>query len=593
MSSWQNVNMNTLRAWALFAFFLMLIPQYGNAATLPSGALCPQISRSMARGARGGDVLAMQRYLIALGLLASDAATGFFGPITEAAVQQFQCKNMRICSGAPTTTGYGNVGPGTRAIFAACGVAATSVTASVSIATPPIVSALPPNITSSVTVVPPMAVREEPKPAALFLIAGQSNAQGYGDAAQSVTAPAQAFAFNGGTLVPATDPVGNAQTGSAWPAFARTYANGGTEAVVLIPAARGGTGQTAVANTGAGSWVPGGELFASSISAYKAANAHVASRGYAPYLRGVLWSQGENDAIAINKGLQSAADYKADLQRMIAQYRAELGATTAFYLFQTGTSHLESDAGYAAVRAAQNQVALEDPYTYLVFTGAAGFPARQFMKDAYHYTQQGYNEMGQMGAVHVMRALDLASAQSMRTCSFNGTEVAHGTSRTAYRANTVTDASQCVSEIRSCNDGILSGSYEFAACTVAAVGGVVGAQHYVLPTTSGQCTGRNVTLAWSNGASGAIASGDAWALRVNDPTRTCDGVSGGNNNVGCVNDPANNSSWTDYVENAIPIGITSRSVSVLGSSIEWWVHLYNPASNSWSPYEKKVLTCSQ
>lgn len=37
--------------------------------------------------------------------------TGYFGPLTQAAVQRFQCEYDIVCSGTPFTTGYGRVGP--------------------------------------------------------------------------------------------------------------------------------------------------------------------------------------------------------------------------------------------------------------------------------------------------------------------------------------------------------------------------------------------------------------------------------------------------------------------------------------------------
>lgn len=55
------------------------------------------------------------------GLLAKDSSlypegliTGYFGSLTQKAVQRFQCKYGIICSGTPETTGYGRVGPNTR-----------------------------------------------------------------------------------------------------------------------------------------------------------------------------------------------------------------------------------------------------------------------------------------------------------------------------------------------------------------------------------------------------------------------------------------------------------------------------------------------
>lgn len=51
----------------------------------------------------------------------------------------------------------------------------------------------------------------------------------------------------------------------------------------------------------------------------------------------------------------------------------------------------------------------------------------------------------------------------LRTCSFNGRTLVHGGSVTAYQSSTA-GASGCVRETRSCNDGVLSGSYTYSTC---------------------------------------------------------------------------------------------------------------------------------
>ncbi|MCZ2343638.1 MAG: hypothetical protein LC104_17870, partial [Bacteroidales bacterium] len=51
-------------------------------------------------------------------------------------------------------------------------------------------------------------------------------------------------------------------------------------------------------------------------------------------------------------------------------------------------------------------------------------------------------------------------------CWFNGDQVSHGGSVTAYQSGTVPDGQTCVSETRTCNNGTLSGSYGYNSCTV-------------------------------------------------------------------------------------------------------------------------------
>lgn len=95
-------------------------------APLSGAALCPNLARNLSRGSQGTDVMQLQQFLISLNLLASDSATGFFGPLTETAVKKFQCAQNIICSGT-SANGYGTVGPRTRiAIIRKCSPSVTT-----------------------------------------------------------------------------------------------------------------------------------------------------------------------------------------------------------------------------------------------------------------------------------------------------------------------------------------------------------------------------------------------------------------------------------------------------------------------------------
>ena len=88
-------------------------------ASTTSAATCPTISRSLSRGASGTDVTALQQFLITQGVLSAGSATGYFGLLTEKAVQTLQSKASLVSSGTPATTGFGRVGARTRALIAA------------------------------------------------------------------------------------------------------------------------------------------------------------------------------------------------------------------------------------------------------------------------------------------------------------------------------------------------------------------------------------------------------------------------------------------------------------------------------------------
>ncbi len=82
---------------------------------------CPTLTRSLSRGTSGEDVRQLQRFLIDEGELLSGNRTGYFGPLTEEAVGNWQI-SKRVVSSRDPELGFGFVGPRTRAAIAAfCG----------------------------------------------------------------------------------------------------------------------------------------------------------------------------------------------------------------------------------------------------------------------------------------------------------------------------------------------------------------------------------------------------------------------------------------------------------------------------------------
>lgn len=65
-------------------------------------------------------------------------------------------------------------------------------------------------------------------------------------------------------------------------------------------------------------------------------------------------------------------------------------------------------------------------------------------------------------------AYSSCEANSPRACLFNGETLAHGESVKAFQTSTSQFGGSCVSETRSCNDGTLSGSFQFGACNIDA-----------------------------------------------------------------------------------------------------------------------------
>ena len=69
-------------------------------------------TQSMDIGSQGSQVTALQTFLSTrTAHYPEGLVTGYYGPLTAAAIMRFQCAEEIVCSGTPATTGYGRVGP--------------------------------------------------------------------------------------------------------------------------------------------------------------------------------------------------------------------------------------------------------------------------------------------------------------------------------------------------------------------------------------------------------------------------------------------------------------------------------------------------
>ena len=74
------------------------------------------LTSSLDFGSRGANVTELQTYLAKdSNIYPSGLVTGYFGSLTQAAVQRFQTAQGIVSAGTPETTGYGRVGPVTMA----------------------------------------------------------------------------------------------------------------------------------------------------------------------------------------------------------------------------------------------------------------------------------------------------------------------------------------------------------------------------------------------------------------------------------------------------------------------------------------------
>jgi hypothetical protein len=119
-----------------------------------------------------------------------------------------------------------------------------------------------------------------------------------------------------------------------------------------------------------------GTLYGSSIH-------RVLVQGYAHPIRGVLWYQGESD---VGRGTVA---YRADLERLVADYRTDLGAPSLFFAnCQLATYLLADQLGWLAIQEAQRQQAAAGALSALVAL------VDQPRADAIHLNVAGYKETG-------------------------------------------------------------------------------------------------------------------------------------------------------------------------------------------------------
>lgn len=93
-----------------------------SASTSSYTGVCPSLTRNLSQGASGADVANLQAFLAGQGIF-KGSVTAYFGPLTATAVGQWQESHGVVTGGTASSTGFGIVGPKTRAAIAvSCGV---------------------------------------------------------------------------------------------------------------------------------------------------------------------------------------------------------------------------------------------------------------------------------------------------------------------------------------------------------------------------------------------------------------------------------------------------------------------------------------
>ncbi len=266
--------------------------------------------------------------------------------------------------------------------------------------------------------------RSVPTEYVIFLIAGQSNAQGIGNPTLSPQIPAGvAFQYYAGALTAVTaDPIGNADKASAWAAFANEFYARTGMGVIFVPAAVGNSALTAAAahpDVGGNwqNWDATGSLRGAAATALAAAFGAATSQGLAWRFGGVLWSQGERDSHCLPNaetypGVITEAAYLSAFEGLMTYLNNQIGSSKwPFLMSQTGGDAQGVDAAaLASMRNLQRTIAGSHAQVRLAWTGAFNLIERGLMRakdfpgdapdrNRNHYSQQGYNEMGRALAV--------------------------------------------------------------------------------------------------------------------------------------------------------------------------------------------------
>ena len=243
------------------------------------------------------------------------------------------------------------------------------------------------------------------KPVVLFIVAGQSNAVGYARPPyESADYCGQLWNWTSGvnSLKPLKDPT-NAwypNYASAWPAFARSFFELTGRKVALLNVARGGS---AVTNHGTNTWY--GEDVSNSLrvnasTQYAAMTSALGTADTDYVLGGLLWIQGEAECAGVGNGTITTAEYKTGTLDVFRFFRKLTSETELpVFMSQIGyTSSVKTNAvllaGYHAIQAAQTELAHDTEGVHMAFEGAKYFLDAGEMTDSIHYSQKGYNIVG-------------------------------------------------------------------------------------------------------------------------------------------------------------------------------------------------------
>ena len=242
----------------------------------------------------------------------------------------------------------------------------------------------------------------------LFIFAGQSNMAGRGITSERFPQTAPVVSKEAGAefravsdphrLYPIEEPFGAAEnnplginepgmkTGSLVSSFVNAYYEKTKVPVLGISASKGGSSIL--------EWRPGTAYFEDLSERLKTCLNYSAQQGISIRHQYILWCQGETDG---DHGM-SGAEYEKYFEEIWIALQ-QLGIEECF-LIQIGHFNpylISQDAplhDYSEIMAAQKSIAEKIPDVHMVSTSFQTMLRRGLMKDAFHYYQAAYNEVG-------------------------------------------------------------------------------------------------------------------------------------------------------------------------------------------------------
>lgn len=238
----------------------------------------------------------------------------------------------------------------------------------------------------------------ERKEVLLMIFMGQSNMAGRGNAAEAPEpVPGAGFEYRAVTapdcLSPVQEPFGEQEdnergvtepgmkTGSMVTAFINACYAETAIPIVGVSCAKGGS---SIAE-----WLPGTAYYKDAVERTMRCEQWLVHHGYVIKYGGMVWCQGCTDG-----DLCTPVDvYKDSTVQFIKSYCEECGIDKCFFI-QIG-NHRDDRTLYVPIQQAQLELVREHEDIILVSDQFKTFAQRGLMKDEFHYTQKGYNIVGE------------------------------------------------------------------------------------------------------------------------------------------------------------------------------------------------------